>query len=151
MRLGTPPTTALWSRSVTHARVVDTRLAAEPDCVPAPDGKIVSMKGRAAGWMWTKVSPLHGGGVCDGQTRSYAYRHYAPSDSNYERCIALAWCSTCREYSGAMVYVPRGEHLTDALANLPTHERERLARSEVKLLDYLDRLARHGALPSSRR
>lgn len=54
------------------------------------------------------------------------------------RCIRRV----CREYSSAMVSVPRGEHLADLLAGLPELERERLARSEVKL----DRLARrdHG-------
>jgi len=76
-------------------------------------------------------------------------RYYEPSDSSYERCVGLAWCSACSEYSGAMVYVPRGEQLTDVLADLPGPERERLARSEVKLLDYLDRLARRGAWPPS--
>jgi len=82
------------------------------------------------------------GPVCTDEIRSYRYRYYEPSDSSYERCVGLAWCSTCREYSGAMVYVPRGEQLMDVLADLPVPERERLARSEVKLLDHLDRLAR---------
>jgi hypothetical protein len=49
------------------------------------------------------------------------------------------------EYSGAMMYVPRSEHLTNALAGLPASEREPFARSEVKLLDCLDRLARREA------
>ena len=107
---------------------------------------------RATGWAWTKVSRVHGnkparGAVCEGEVHSYKYRYYKPSDSSYERCIGLAWCSTCREYSGAMVYVSRDEHLPDALAGLPVMERERLAGSEVKLLDYLDRLARRGAWP----
>jgi hypothetical protein len=102
--------------------------------------------------MWSKVSTIHvirtpHGSACDGETRSYRCRHYAPSDSSYERCVGLTWCSSCREYSGAMVHVPRDEHLPDALADLPRSERERLARSEVKLLDYLDRLARRGAWP----
>jgi hypothetical protein len=48
-----------------------------------------------------------------------------------------------------MVYVPRDEHLIDVLADLPVPERERLARSEVRLLDYVDRLARRGAWPPS--
>lgn len=107
---------------------------------------------RAGGWAWSKVSTIHGNGpvhgsACGGEVHSYRFRHYAPSDSSYERCIGLAWCSICREYSGAMVYVSRDEHLPDALADLPVIERERLARSEVKLLDYLDRLARRGAWP----
>ena len=94
---------------------------------------------RAAAWTWSKVSTVHAnrpahGNVCDGEIRSYA-----PSDSSYERCIGLTWYSSCREYSGAMVCVPRGEDLPDALADLPRLERERLVRSEVKLLDYLDR------------
>ena len=105
------------------------------------------MKGRAAGWTWTKVSTIHDGGLCDGEIRSYTYRNYGPSD---ERCVGLAWCSACRECSAAMVHVPRREHLPDALVGLPADERERLARSEMKLLDYLDRLARRGAWPPSR-
>lgn len=93
-----------------------------------------------------ELVPAHGN-ACDGEVRSYRFRRYAPSDSSYERCIGLAWCSTCREYSGAMVYVPRDEHLTDALADLPVVDRKRLARSELKLLDYLDHLARRVAWP----
>lgn len=105
---------------------------------------------RAAGWAWIKVSRLHEnrptrGDVCEGEIRSYRYRRYGPSDSSYERCISLSWCSTCREYSGAMVYVPRGEHLVDLLADLPAPEREQVTRSEAKLLDHLDRLVRRGA------
>jgi hypothetical protein len=112
------------------------------------------MGGRAARWRWSKVTTIHEtrrgyGGACKGEIRPYRYLCYAPSDSSYERCIGLAWCSTCREYSGAMVFVPRGEHLTNLLADLPAPERERLARSEVKLVDYLDRLARRGAWPPS--
>jgi hypothetical protein len=30
-----------------------------------------------------------------------------------------SWYSICRGYSGAMVHVPRGEYLPDALAGLP--------------------------------
>jgi hypothetical protein len=85
--------------------------------------------------------------VCDGAIYSYQYRFYPPSDSSYERCIGLTWCSVCREYSGAMVFVPRSELLPDLLADLPAPERERLERSEVKLLDYLDRLVRRGTRP----
>lgn len=107
---------------------------------------------RAAGWSWSKVSTIHqtrtgDRAACPGQIRSYRYRYYAPSDRSYERCVGLAWCSACREYSGAMVYVPRDERLPDPLADLPAPERERLTRSEVKLLDHLDRLARRGAWP----
>jgi hypothetical protein len=46
-----------------------------------------------------------------------------------------------------MVYVPRDEHLTDALADLPEVDRRRLARSETALLDYLDHLVRRGGWP----
>jgi hypothetical protein len=113
-----------------------------------------AMRRRAEGWTWLKVSKIHdthpvGGLGCAGNIHSYKYRYHRPSDSLYERCIGLAWCSSCREYSGTMVYVPRDEHLIDVLADLPVPERERLARSEVRLLDYVDRLARRGAWPPS--
>jgi hypothetical protein len=116
-------------------------------------GKIKAMGHRSARWAWSKVSRIHGvpGGdavACAGEISSYMYRFYAPSDRFYERCVGLAWCSICREYSSAMVFVPRNEHLRDLLANLPRHERERLAHSEVKLLDYLDRLVRRGIWPT---
>ena len=69
------------------------------------------------------------------------YRHrFDPVESDmYERCIGFAWCSGCRIYTGSMVYVPRGEVLVDALADLPVDQREQLKRSERKLIDYLDR------------
>ncbi|WP_159104401.1 hypothetical protein [Plantactinospora sp. BB1] len=110
------------------------------------------MAKRAAGWAWSKVSPIHGaarGDVapCSGQIYSYRYRCYPPTDRFYERCVGLAWCSNCREYSGGMVFVPRDERLPDLLAELPTPERERLVRSEAKLLDHLDRLVRRGTWP----
>lgn len=116
-------------------------------------GKIKGMGRRSARWAWSKVSTIHTSRdgtdaiACDGDIYSYSYRFYAPSNSSYERCVGLAWCSTCREYSGAMVFVPQSEHLPDLLADLPTPERERLVRSEVKLLDYLDRLVRRGTWP----
>ena len=59
----------------------------------------------------------------------------------FERCIGLAWCSGCRIYTGSMVYVPREEILVDVLAGLPAERRERLRRSERKLVGYLDRRA----------
>jgi hypothetical protein len=49
-----------------------------------------------------------------------------------------------------MVYVPRAERLPHLLAGLPAPERERLGRGGVKLLDYLDRLARQGEWPGDR-
>ncbi|MEV7227203.1 hypothetical protein AB0M79_09290 [Polymorphospora sp. NPDC051019] len=109
---------------------------------------------RTADWTWSKVDTIHRGDdttdavACDGQIHSYRYRFYAPSDSLHERCVGLAWCSMCRECSGAMVFVPRGETLPDPLADLPAPERERLTRSEVRLLDHLDRLVRRGTWPT---
>ncbi|MER7892609.1 hypothetical protein ABTX15_22595 [Micromonospora sp. NPDC094482] len=105
---------------------------------------------RSAGWAWSKVSTIHSVGdtdaaVCAGEIYSYRYRLYPHSESSYERCVGLTWCSNCREYCGAMVFVPRNEPLPDLLADLPVRDRERLARSEVKLLDHLDRLVRRGS------
>lgn len=60
----------------------------------------------------------------------------------FERCIGLAWCSTCRIYSGNMVHVPRKRVLVDLLASLLPEQRERLLRSETRLIEYLDRQAR---------
>jgi hypothetical protein len=105
---------------------------------------------RSTRWAWSKVSTIHGvrdeGAVaCRGEIYSYSYRWYAPSDSLYERCVGLAWCSSCREYSGSMVFVPRHERLPDLPADLPTAERRTLIRNEVRLLDYLDRLVRRGS------
>jgi hypothetical protein len=59
----------------------------------------------------------------------------------FERCIGYAWCSGCRIYSGNMVYVHRKRVLLDALASLSSEQRERLLRSETKLIDFLDRQA----------
>lgn len=113
------------------------------------------MGNRSGRWAWSKVGTVHTAGdgesaSCTGEVYSYAYRCYPPSDSSYERCIGLAWCSTCREYTGGVVHVARDESLPDALVDLPTAEREQLARSEVRLLDYLDRLVRHGLRPRLR-
>jgi hypothetical protein len=60
----------------------------------------------------------------------------------FERCIGLAWCSTCRIYSASMVYVPRKRVLADLLGSLPPEQRERLLRSETRLIGFLDRQAR---------
>jgi hypothetical protein len=91
-----------------------------------------------------------GPATCTGEVYTYAYRFYEPDHPSYERCIALTWCSTCRERSGNMGYVPRGERLWDATAELPAPERERLLGSESKLLDFLDRLVRRGEWPARR-
>ncbi|MFF0393539.1 hypothetical protein ACFYS8_33300 [Kitasatospora sp. NPDC004615] len=45
-------------------------------------------------------------------------------------------------YSTALVFVPRGRVLTDALAGLPAEERERLLRKEHLLVAHLARLDR---------
>jgi hypothetical protein len=50
-----------------------------------------------------------------------------------------------------MVHIPRNRALWDALAELRDHERERLSRSEVKLLDYLDLIVRRGHWPTAGR
>ncbi|ALO05719.1 hypothetical protein [Streptomyces gardneri] len=63
----------------------------------------------------------------------------------FERCIGLAWCGGCRIYSGNMVYVPRKRVLVDLLAFLPPEQRERLLRSETRLIEFLDRQARRGS------
>src|SRR5262249_27081949 len=80
---------------------------------------------------------------------SYCYRYHEPASTMYERCVGLSWCWVCRCYNGAMVYIPRGRPLWDALAEVPDRERERLSRSEVKLLDHLDRLVRRGLWPTT--
>lgn len=107
-------------------------------------------------WKWTKVSVIHSpdahaaGQQCTGDIYSYAYRYYQPESPSYERCIGLSWCSTSRTYTGTMVRVPREQVLVDVLAGLSTPERDRVSRSEVRLLDYLDRLVRRGTWPPSK-
>ena len=59
--------------------------------------------GRAR-WKWSKVGLIHGvadpdATRCAGVIYSYRYRFYPTADKFYERCVGLAWCSTCREYS----------------------------------------------------
>ncbi|KPC82956.1 hypothetical protein ADK82_10135 [Streptomyces sp. NRRL S-4] len=76
--------------------------------------------------------------ACGTAVRSYRYRFHPPESPSFERCIGLAWCSGCRVYSGSMVHVSRGQVLVDALASLPWDRRERVERSETKLVGYLD-------------
>jgi hypothetical protein len=76
--------------------------------------------------------------VCRAVVRSYTYRFHPADSSRHERCVGLSWCSGCRVYTGAMVHVPRGRVLTDALAFLPPEKRERLMGSESRLIEYLD-------------
>jgi hypothetical protein len=124
---------------------------AQPACVT-----IRAVKGRAEEWKWTKVSAIHApdtggqGQHCVGGTYSYLYRYYPAESSSYERCIGLSWCSECRAYTGAMVHVSRQRALVDALAGASPQERDRVYRSEVRLLDYLDRLVRRGKWPPSK-
>jgi hypothetical protein len=80
--------------------------------------------------------------ACGTPVRSYQYRFHPPESSMFERCIGLAWCSSCRIYSGNMVHVPRKRVLVDALAPLPREQRERISRSETRLVESLDRQAR---------
>ncbi|MFF4554471.1 hypothetical protein [Streptomyces sp. NPDC001422] len=46
-----------------------------------------------------------------------------------------------------MVHVPRKRVLMDALASLPEDERERVERSETRLVEFLARRARSEAAP----
>ncbi|MFC9734130.1 hypothetical protein ACFWEO_07910 [Streptomyces roseolus] len=80
--------------------------------------------------------------ACGTDVRSYQFRVHPPESSVFERCVGLAWCSGCRVYCGAMVHVPRTRVLVDALASLPEDEAARLRRSEVKLVEYLERQGR---------
>ncbi|GFE25934.1 hypothetical protein Sliba_63870 [Streptomyces nigrescens] len=95
---------------------------------------------------WRKVGAWDT--VCDGDrlicaacgtlVRSYQYRCHPPESAMFERCVGLAWCSGCRIYSGSVVHVPRKRSLVDALASLPGEQRERLVRSESRLVEFLD-------------
>ncbi|KUH40645.1 hypothetical protein ATE80_00110 [Streptomyces kanasensis] len=76
--------------------------------------------------------------TCGTAVRSYRHRFHPPASPAFERCVALAWCSRCRVYSGAMAHVPRDQVLVDVLAPLPAERRERLERSETRLIEYLD-------------
>ncbi|MFD5411484.1 hypothetical protein [Streptomyces nojiriensis] len=80
--------------------------------------------------------------ACRTPVRSYQYRFYPPESALFERCIGFAWCSGCRIYAGNMVHVPRKRVLVDALASLPREQRERIARSETRLIEFLDRRLR---------
>ncbi|RST04379.1 hypothetical protein EF910_17760 [Streptomyces sp. WAC07149] len=80
--------------------------------------------------------------MCGTPVCSYQYRFYPPESSMFERCIGLAWCSTCRIYFGNMVYIPRKRVLVDLLACHPPEQRERILRSETRLIEFLDRQAR---------
>ena len=67
----------------------------------------------------------------------------------FERCIGVAWCTGCRIYCGSMVHVPRTQVLVDPLASLPDDERERLVRSETRLIKFLDGRPRRRRAPDT--
>jgi hypothetical protein len=105
-------------------------------------------------WGWkAALNVVHGrpAGVppssCTGRIYHYVYRIYAPQDSNYERCVGMSWCTVCREVADGLVFVSRDTVLWDALADLPEHVRDRLARSSRKIRDHLDRIVRGGLWP----
>ncbi|MFJ5927168.1 hypothetical protein ACIQF6_31715 [Kitasatospora sp. NPDC092948] len=79
---------------------------------------------------------------CDGPIRRYLYRLHPPESSGYERCVGISWCAACRTYSTFLGVVPRERALTDALAELPAEERERLLRKEHLLVAHLARRER---------
>ncbi|WP_104818746.1 hypothetical protein [Kitasatospora sp. MMS16-BH015] len=100
---------------------------------------------------WQKVAELgvmvgEGGArscaTCGAGVRAYQYRFHPMGSRQFERCIGFAWCPDCRVYVSALVHVPREQVLVDALADLPAGERERLERSETRLVAYLDRTSR---------
>ncbi len=100
-------------------------------------------------WNWTQVNPLHppDSPPCDGDVYHYVRRHHPPGTWLYERCIALTWCTRCRQFSGAMVHVPAAQDLPDPLHDLDPDRRAHLLRSDRRLLDHLVRLARRGQWP----
>ncbi|WP_407840974.1 hypothetical protein ACE1OC_38720 [Streptomyces sp. DSM 116496] len=57
----------------------------------------------------------------------------------FERCVGLVWCSGCRIYSGNVVHVPRERVLVDLFASLPPERRDRVLRSETRVVEFLDR------------
>lgn len=110
---------------------------------------IVLSMAETADWAqyrWRKVYAVHGEDTgradCAGELRSYTYRYYKPESAMYERCVGLAWCSQCRHWQGNMVHVPRAVELADPLAEISVDEREKLLRSEYKLVRHLDRIDR---------
>lgn len=103
-------------------------------------------------WEWRGVSAVHrtddgGTSSCTGRVYHYAYRIHGQEGSSYERCIGISWCSTCREHTAGLIFVPRDRDLWDALADLPPDRRETLYRSSKRLRDHLDRIARRGGWP----
>lgn len=80
--------------------------------------------------------------ACGTPIRSYQYRFHPPGSTMFERCVGLAWCSSCRIYCSNLVHIPRQRVLVDALASLPLELRERLLRSEARLIKFLDHDAR---------
>ncbi|MFF9623589.1 hypothetical protein [Streptomyces griseosporeus] len=94
---------------------------------------------KAPGWETAEEDGRRVCGACRSAVRSYTYRMYPPDSPFFERCVGLAWCAECRVYGGSVVHVPRSRVLDDALAGLPDARRERIARSEGRLVQFLDR------------
>jgi hypothetical protein len=109
--------------------------------------------GRSDRWAWKRATdavhrrPDGTLSSCTGRIYHYTYRLYAPQDSGYERCVAMSWCSICREASENLVFVGRDTVLRDALADLPARERERLGSNSGAIRERLDRLVRRGLWP----
>ncbi len=85
----------------------------------------IDIKGPPTKWNWTKVFELHRGDdgpPCQGPIYSYVYRHYPAESTNSERCIGLAWCTTCRDYTATMVHVPGAQKLDNPFATLAPDE-----------------------------
>lgn len=101
-----------------------------------------------AQYRWRKVSTVHDEATeCIWEIKSYTYRFYPPDSATYERCVGLAWCSQCRCWQGSMVYVARTVDLPDLLSEVSSDERDRLRRSEYRLVRHLDRIDRRNTRP----
>jgi hypothetical protein len=103
----------------------------------------VNEEGDWARHRWRKVLVVHhqaGAGGCAGTIRSYTYRNHPVESEHFERSIRLTWCSDCRRWSSAIVFVPRAHNLDDPLDGLDAEKRDRLLGNERVLVQYLDRL-----------
>lgn len=111
------------------------------------------MRGGAGRWGWKSASiaphrrPDGTLSSCTGRIYHYRYRLYSAEDPRYERCLAMSWCSICREVAENVVFVARDAVLWDALADLPGRERDALGPSSRKIREHLDRLVRRGLWP----
>ncbi|MFI5766407.1 hypothetical protein ACIA8F_36430 [Streptomyces sp. NPDC051563] len=89
--------------------------------------------------------------TCGTAVCSYPYRFHPPESAMFERCIGLAWCSPCRIYGANVVHVPRQRLLVDDFSALPSEQRDRVLRSETRVIEYLDRLAREAEVRAAGR